>query len=234
MATTTIKMNYGDSGVSGCHVSEASPTSNKNSEKYMLCGCGGSTTKNYYVYLKFPIKTKIPSGSRITKATLSLYVYDGSDDWVNTEVSFICKRVTSSWTASSVTWDTKPTATTSYVNTTGYKVGTGRCNFTVTDIVQTILDANSDYGFVVRPEDLNATSNAKNFRKDTSYTNQLFYLEVTYEPTREGSVVIYTSSTTKNSYKPNIYTDGKWHSCDAYVYDGGWKLLKVKPSEVNN
>ena len=236
MATITVKMSYGDSGVSGCHVSQASPDDNKNSETYMLCGCGGSTSKKYYTYLKFPIKTKIPAGSRITKATLSVYSYNGSDDWLNTAVDFVCKRVTSSWTASSVTWNSKPTSTTTNeVVKTGCE-GTGRYNFTVTNIVQNILDASNDYGFVIRQNDTSLDSNAKTFRKSTSssYSDQLFYLEVTYEPIREGSVVIYTSSTTKNSYKPQIYTDGKWHACDAYVYDNGWKLLKVKPSEVNN
>ncbi len=104
-------------------------------------------------YLKFDVSDF--AGKHITDSDLALYSYWSSScstSGAGTQV----RRITSSWSSSSVTWDDQPsTATTDAVTNTAAKGYSDDCpagtvNFDIDDIVQSWADGSTNYGIQVR------------------------------------------------------------------------------------
>ena len=147
------------------YANKESPSSAQSGNNYLRCGYGSTSNKCYYTYLKFNVQGSIPKGSTITSAVLSLYSY--SNDCWQASTNLVCRRVTSSWTQSGLTWNNKPSATSTNSVTGTFSGYNTWYSFTITGMVQDMLDASTDYGLVVRQND-ETLSKAKCFRKNTT------------------------------------------------------------------
>ena len=205
------------------YANKESPSSTHNGNNYLRCGYGSASDKCYYTYLKFDIQGSIPKGSTITSAVLSLYSYSNSCWQASTNL--VCRRVTSSWTQSGLTWDNRPsgTGTNSVTGTfSGYNTW---YSFTITGMVQDMLDASTDYGLVVRQND-ETLSKAKCFRKNTSgYEPKLVisYTEPSIKITFYGNGATGVGSNSNaTSYNPTsnltqtVSYSGSYSSFDLY------------------
>ncbi|WP_328544444.1 DNRLRE domain-containing protein [Streptomyces europaeiscabiei] len=106
-------------------------------------------------YLKFDVSNF--AGTHITDTNLALY-----SDWSSsctTGTGTVVRRVTESWSSSSVTWNTQPAATTSgqVINTAakGYSSAcpAGTVNFDVDTIVRAWADGTTNHGLMIRGVD---------------------------------------------------------------------------------
>lgn len=136
------------------------------SETADACVCSYTPTTNYQVasqlrtgfdtdygirrsYIKFNIPSSIPAGS-ITNANLHIEKLSGASPLIK------AYRCTSSWSSSSITWNNKPSYTTTNESTLSALYGTGSTWHTmnVSSIVQNWVNGTyTNYGFVIK--DLN-------------------------------------------------------------------------------
>ncbi|MGV9907235.1 DNRLRE domain-containing protein [Streptomyces sp. NPDC003388] len=118
-------------------------------------------------YLKFDVSDF--AGKHITDTNLALYSYWSSScstSGAGTQV----RRITSSWSSSSVTWADQPsTTTTGAVTSTAAKGYSDACpagtvNFDVDDIVQAWADGSANYGIQLRGADESDSLTWRRFR----------------------------------------------------------------------
>nr|WP_294862340.1 DNRLRE domain-containing protein [uncultured Fluviicola sp.] len=99
--------------------------------------------------------SSIPANATITSASLSLYAMDQTP-WQHSSLSGSndgwIERVTSVWDESTVTWNNQPTTT--IQNRVSLAQSTSATqdylNIDLTNLVQDIIDASSNYGFLVK------------------------------------------------------------------------------------
>ncbi len=145
------------------YVSEYSPATNYGNATELLDGVSDIDYKNNYPLIKFD--TSPLNGYTINSATLNIYAkyaYSGSTPtpvWLN--------RATSSWSAGSVTWNTKPTTA---ALTSGNVASGAWASFDVKAAVQNFLDGTwTNYGFLL-DEDGVAALDANADWSSTSWT----------------------------------------------------------------
>ena len=101
-------------------VNEADPTKNYNGYGIYSAGSSSANSRKR-IFFKFDELDELPLASTIVSATLNLgqtlysessYRYSSND---NTAKPFVVRKVTSSWTESSVTWNNQPTIDTSII-----------------------------------------------------------------------------------------------------------------------
>jgi hypothetical protein len=135
---TWVATNYTDSQISSAELKSGTYNA-------------GSTTARSY--LKFDVSDFV--GKHITDTNLALYSYWSSScstSGAGTQV----RRITSSWSSSTVTWGEQPsTTTTGAITNTAAKGYSDDCpagtmNFDIDDIVQAWADGSTNYGIQVR------------------------------------------------------------------------------------
>jgi RHS repeat-associated protein len=103
-----------------------------------------------YGLLSFAMPTDA-IGSTIDSASLAVYTYYG---WVTTAKTVYFDRITSTWSSTSVTWNSKP----SYTNLGSAELAPGDTSaFDVKSTVQSWADGAANYGFQLRASDTNDT-----------------------------------------------------------------------------
>ncbi|WP_159002221.1 DNRLRE domain-containing protein [Streptomyces sp. NRRL B-3229] len=161
-------------------------------------------------YLKFDVSKF--AGKHITDTNLALYSYYSSTCSTSGSGTTV-RRITSSWSSSSVTWATRPssTATGAVVNTGAHGYSSSSCpaawsNWDIDAIVQAWADGSSNYGLVVYGTDETDSTTWRRFRSanysDSAYAPKL---TVTYN-TRPGTptAVAPTSGTATADTTPTL------------------------------
>ncbi|MFS0767075.1 family 10 glycosylhydrolase [Peribacillus phoenicis] len=142
------------SEVEDAFVSSQSPTTNYSTSQYLVVG-KHQTFAITRSYLKFKLPT-LPKGAVITSAKISLYQYYNSTNQVTIDI----KPVNSSWSATTINWNNKPSVGSSIsnavVDTPSWK------DFFITDLVKSWYSGSTNQGVTVQ------------FRDETQFT-KIFY-----------------------------------------------------------
>ncbi|MFE5039277.1 DNRLRE domain-containing protein [Streptomyces sp. NPDC056683] len=125
------------------------------SSQELKSGTYDSGTDTARSYLKFDVSKF--TGTHITSATMSLYNYY-SATCSTSGAATDAKRITSSWSSSSITWGAQPsTTTTGMASNTGHWGYSSSCpaawsNWNLQSIVQAWADGSPNYGLQVRAD----------------------------------------------------------------------------------
>jgi len=176
---------------SDARIKESSSTTNYGTATYLEVNANmpGSRDRNLIIF----DLSSIPAGANITSAVLSLYLcYEDASSGVTR--THDVHRVTQSWTESNVSWDSRdgtnnwstaggsfastPSASQTIDQTQEFK------SWTVTADVQSFVDGtNSNYGWLIKDDELASTSDKWQFRtREYSTTSVRPKLEITYWP----------------------------------------------------
>ncbi len=124
-------------------VSYGAPYNNYDGQELRV-GVQSSTSTRYMSLVQFDISA-IPANSIVSSAYVKLYSF--SDECWRAAATQLCQRVTSSWSEGSVTYNARPSVTTSNQSshTTSGSYDTWE-QWTVTNIVQEWVNGTSNYG----------------------------------------------------------------------------------------
>jgi len=152
------------------YVQQSYPTTNRNSEDRIRVCTVTKETWGLRGLLLFDLSS-IPPHSIINSATLALYSYDDGSSY-RVQTTFYVQRVTSSWSASSVTWNTQPSSTTAGRGTItdGEYNKWYSCN--IKDIVQALVNGTTNYG-VMLIQNPQVAKTSKAFKKSGDYRPKL-------------------------------------------------------------
>ncbi|MBO3800036.1 MAG: DNRLRE domain-containing protein [Candidatus Brockarchaeota archaeon] len=206
-ATPTTELTRSFSPIADAYVSAYHPDTNYGGS--YLCVRSwryDSESRVARTYIRFNLTT-IPPGSKITSATLNLYMYDAPSD----SRTFWCHVVTMSWTEAGITWNSQPS-----VSPTGFSpVYTGTSDgkwlsWDVKSSVQKIAakDASSyqaNYGWQISDGDegFPIIEEAKFYSRESSSNKP--YLEVKYYPPHLELSVASTTIQAGNWVKMTVY-----------------------------
>lgn len=160
-------------------VSSLYPTTNYYTKKYIRMGWDS----NYNIrrtYIRFNLPTSVPSNG-ISSSYMKLKKHDCGYD-----PELKAYRVTGSWTSNAITWNNKPSYTTTNASATAVELSNDWYRFYVTDIVKKWYDGTyQNYGFMVRNATESGTGYWSTFYSsdaDDSYKPELWivYSEPTY------------------------------------------------------
>jgi RHS repeat-associated protein len=194
---------------------------------------GGTDTARSY--LKFDVSKF--TGKHITSATMSLYNYY-SATCSTSGAATDAKRITSSWSSSSITWGVQPsTTTTGMASNTGHWGYTGCAanwsNWNLQSITQAWADGSTNYGLQVRADSESDSTTWRRFRS-ANYTTSGYApkLVVTYNsyPTTS-SLAISPSSV--NAYNGKRYVTTYTPTLSAKVTDADGSTVKAQ-FEITN
>ncbi len=141
-------------GLNDTYVSESAPDTNQNvgtPNAKKLESKGSSVGSQEDIYIHFDLST-LPLNINVTEGNLSLWYFDGTNNGDGAILDMY--NVTSSWGASEITWNNRPTRDTAILSSTDIP-DTGAAekvwvNFSMTNLVQFWVDSPSNnYGFVL-------------------------------------------------------------------------------------
>lgn len=107
---------------------------------------GTSPGGDGYGYIKFYDMDTVPSRCRILSATLTLYA------GTSQAAPMLVYRAATTWTQASVNWSNQPAAAAGTPAPFNAPGGAGQQIFTVTQLVQDIVDTGVNHGFLVRDQ----------------------------------------------------------------------------------
>ncbi|WP_249125997.1 DNRLRE domain-containing protein [Streptomyces sp. A2-16] len=194
---------------------------------------GGTDTARSY--LKFDMSQF--AGKHITSATMSLYNYY-SATCSTSGAATVAKRITSSWSSSSITWGAQPsTTTTGKASNTGHWGYTGCAanwsNWNLQTIAQAWADGSANYGLQISADDESDSSTWRRFRS-ANYTTSGYApkLVVTYNSyATTASLAISPSSV--NAYSGKRYVATYTPTLSAKVTDPDGSTVKAQ-FEITN
>lgn len=188
-------------------------------------------------YLKFDVSKF--AGTDITSATMKLYNYYSST-CSTSGAATQARRITSSWSSSSVTWSTQPSTTTTGVATnTGHWGYSSSCpaawsNWNLQSIVQAWADGSPNYGLQLRGADESDSTTWRRFRS-ANYTTSGYapMLVVTYNsyPSKPTSAAVSPSAV--NAYNGKRYVTTYTPTLSAKVSDPDGSTVKAQ-FEITN
>ncbi|WP_327695819.1 DNRLRE domain-containing protein [Streptomyces sp. NBC_00459] len=188
-------------------------------------------------YLKFDVSKF--AGTDITSATMKLYNYYSST-CSTSGAATQARRITSSWSSSSVTWSAQPTTTTTGVATnTGHWGYSSSCpaawsSWNMQPIVQAWADGSANYGVQLRSADETDPTTWRRFRS-ANYTTSGYapQLVVTYNsyPTKPTSAAVSPSAV--NAYSGKRYVTTYTPTLSAKVSDADGSTVKAQ-FEITN
>jgi hypothetical protein len=167
--TLTLQPTNNPNDVGLCVANGVDHTSNGWMDVPLISWTSGGNPLTIRSLLKFDLSS-IPQTSTIESANLYLYSYpspvpDGNlvDANVGSNNSVVLQRVTSNWTASTVTWFNQPAGTSQdQVLISHTPLTTLDMNLDVTNVISTIVSTNSNYGFVMK------------LQNETPFTSRIF------------------------------------------------------------
>ncbi|MFJ9895393.1 DNRLRE domain-containing protein [Streptomyces sp. NPDC091280] len=187
---------------------------------------GGTDTARSY--LKFDVSKF--AGKHITSATMSLYNYY-SATCSTSGAATDAKRITSSWSSSSVTWGAQPsTTTTGMASNTGHWGYTGCAanwsNWNLQTITQAWADGSTNYGLQVRADSESDSTTWRRFRS-ANYTTSGYApkLVVTYN-SYATTASLAISPSTVNAYNGKRYVTTYTPTLSAKVTDSDGSTVK--------
>jgi len=173
-------------------------------------------------YLKFDVSKF--TGKAITSATMSLYNYYSST-CSTSGAATAARRITSSWSSSSVTWAAQPSTTaTGAASNTGHWGYSSSCpanwsNWNLKTIVQAWADGSTNYGLQLRSADESDSTSWRRFRS-ANYTTSGYApkLVVTYNsyPTTAAAAI---SPSVVNAYNSKRYISTYTPTLSAKITD---------------
>ncbi|MER7835336.1 DNRLRE domain-containing protein [Streptomyces sp. NPDC096040] len=188
---------------------------------------GGTDTARSY--LKFDVSKF--TGKHITSATMSLYNYY-SATCSTSGAATQARRITSTWSSSSITWGAQPSTTTTGVATnTGHWGYSSSCaanwsNWNLQTITQAWADGSTNYGLQIRSADETDSTTWRRFRS-ANYTTTGYApkLVVTYNSyaTTSGAAI---SPSALNAYNGKRYATSLTPKLSAKVTDADGSSVK--------
>ncbi|WP_405720827.1 DNRLRE domain-containing protein [Streptomyces sp. NBC_01537] len=188
-------------------------------------------------YLKFDVSKF--TGKHITSATMSLYNYYSATCSTSGAVTQ-ARRITSTWSSSSVTWSGQPsTTTTGVANNTGHWGYSSSCpatysNWNLQSIVQAWADGSTNYGLQIRSADENDSTTWRRFRS-ANYTTSGYApkLVVNYNSYPGTPTAVAVSPSSVNSYSGKRYVTTYTPTLSAKVTDPDASTVKAQ-FEISN
>lgn len=188
---------------------------------------GGTDTA--HSYLKFDVSKF--AGKHITAATMSLYNYY-SATCSTSGAATQARRITSTWSSSSVTWAAQPsTTTTGMATNTGHWGYDSSCaanwsNWNLQAITQAWADGSTNYGLQIRSADETDSTTWRRFRS-ANYTTSGYApkLVVTYNSYATTSALAISPSTV-NAYSGKRYVTTYTPTVSAKVTDADGSTVK--------
>ncbi|MDT9698293.1 DNRLRE domain-containing protein [Streptomyces sp. P17] len=181
---------------------------------------GGTDTARSY--LKFDVSKF--SGKHITAATMSLYNYY-SATCSTSGAATQARRITSSWSSSSITWGAQPsTTTTGMASNTGHWGYSSSCpaawsNWNLQSIVQAWADGSTNYGLQIRSADETDSTTWRRFRSanytTSGYAPKLVVTYNSYATTASAAI----SPKFANPYNGKLYVTSLTPTLSAKVTD---------------
>ncbi|MER5754040.1 DNRLRE domain-containing protein [Streptomyces sp. NPDC002088] len=181
---------------------------------------GGTDTARSY--LKFDVSKF--AGKHITAATMSLYNYY-SATCSTSGAATQARRITSTWSSSSITWGAQPsTTTTGLANNTGHwgydsSCGANWSNWNLQTIVQAWADGSTNYGLQIRSADETDSTTWRRFRSanytTSGYAPKLVVTYNSYATTASATV----SPKFANAYNGKTYVTSLTPTLSAKVTD---------------
>ncbi|WP_234467784.1 DNRLRE domain-containing protein [Streptomyces sp. MBT62] len=187
---------------------------------------GGTDTARSY--LKFDVAKF--AGKHITAATMSLYnYYSATCD--TSGAATVAKRITSSWSSTSITWGAQPTTTTTgMASNTGHWGYTGCAanwsNWNLQTITQAWADGSTNYGLQIRANSESDSTTWRRFRS-ANYTTSGYApkLVVTYNSYATTSGLAISPSSV-NAYSGKRYVTTYTPTVSAKVTDADGSTVK--------
>ena len=157
MATMTLYPSY------GCRVTQASPASNARGTLFNVGKSSGGLEGRYYCY--FDLSYLKNNNCDVDSATFYINQYDDPNDW-GASVNVDIRKVNSSWSASSITWNNAPGYGGALDGALSFSgIATRTLALRATETVKSAV-AGTNYGFLIAAIG-SANSTAKYFRSDT-------------------------------------------------------------------
>ena len=163
---------------------QGAATSNDGSDTDMWAGyehCSGSANGITRSLVKFDLSA-IPPGTQITQATLSLYLVNSCDTGNRTH-TVTPYRITSGWSETSVTWNTRPSFAEAYGSSSVSSQTYQRYTFDITNLVRGWVNGTlPNYGVMLRGPESSGDSSARlGFgTRNSSGTTYDPYINITY------------------------------------------------------
>ncbi|MGW3139916.1 DNRLRE domain-containing protein [Streptomyces sp. NPDC001139] len=194
---------------------------------------GSDTARSY---LKFDVSKF--AGKHITAAAMSLYNYY-SATCTTSGAATVAKRITSSWSSSSITWGAQPSTTTaSMASNTGHWGYDSNCpaawsNWNLQSIAQAWADGSTNYGLQIRADSESDSTTWRRFRS-ANYTTSGFApkLVVTYNSYATTSSLAISPSSV-NAYNGKRYVTTYTPTLSAKVTDADGSTVKAQ-FEITN
>jgi RHS repeat-associated protein len=194
---------------------------------------GADTARSY---VKFDVSKF--AGKHITAATMSLYNYY-SATCSTSGAATQARRITSTWSSSSITWGAQPSTTTTGVATnTGHWGYSSSCpaawsNWNLQDITQAWADGSTNYGLQIRSADESDSTTWRRFRS-ANYTTSGYApkLVVTYNSYATTSSLAISPSSV-NAYNGKRYVTTYTPTLSAKVTDADGSTVKAQ-FEITN
>ncbi|MFJ9351045.1 DNRLRE domain-containing protein [Streptomyces sp. NPDC101237] len=207
------------------------------SSQELKSGTYDSGTDVARAYLKFDVSKF--TGTHVTSATMKLYNYYSST-CSTSGAATQARRITSTWSSSSVTWSAQPsTTTTGMATNTGHWGYSSSCpaawsNWNMQSIVQAWADGSTNYGIQLRSADETDATTWRRFRS-ANYTTSGYapQLVVTYNsyPAKPTSAAVSPSAV--NAYNGKRYVTTYTPTLSAKVSDPDGSTVKAQ-FEITN
>ncbi|MGY4976252.1 DNRLRE domain-containing protein [Streptomyces sp. 900105755] len=207
------------------------------SSQELKSGTYDSGTDVARAYLKFDVSKF--TGTHVTSATMKLYNYYSST-CSTSGAATQARRITSTWSSTSVTWSAQPsTTTTGMATNTGHWGYSSSCpaawsNWNMQSIVQAWADGSTNYGIQLRSADETDATTWRRFRS-ANYTTSGYapQLIVTYNsyPAKPTSVAVSPSAV--NAYNGKRYVTTYTPTLSAKVSDPDGSTVKAQ-FEITN
>ncbi|MCZ4513700.1 DNRLRE domain-containing protein, partial [Streptomyces sp. ActVer] len=182
-------------------------------------------------YLKFDVSKF--AGKHITAATMSLYNYY-SATCSTSGAATQARRITSTWSSSSITWGAQPsTTTTGMATNTGHWGYSSSCpanwsNWTLQPIVQAWADGSTNYGLQIRSADETDSTTWRRFRSanytTSGYAPKLVVTYNSYATTASAAI----SPKFANPYNGKLYVTSLTPTLSAKVTDADGSTVKAQ------
>ncbi|MFE7860675.1 DNRLRE domain-containing protein [Streptomyces sp. NPDC057403] len=206
------------------------------SSQELKSGTYDSGTDTARSYLKFDVSKF--TGKHITAATMSLYNYYSST-CSTSGAATQARRITSTWSSSSITWGAQPSTTTTGVATnTGHWGYSSSCpaawsNWNLQTITQAWADGSTNYGLQIRSADETDSTTWRRFRS-ANYTTSGYApkLVVTYNTYATTSALAISPSSV-NAYSGKRYVTTYTPTLSAKVTDADGSNVKAQ-FEITN
>ena len=190
------------------YIDQNAPTSNFGTNAALVVGTGTTTTQNKRMLLKFDLGL-IPNDANINSATLNLY-FTGSVGMGSRTLNI--HQITSDWEDTSATWNVQPTfnPTASSSKSVSLQSSGGYIGFSVTSLVQSLVNGAPNYGFLIKDsvegDSLNQSMNFSSF--DQTSNQPTLTIDYTIPTTGKKQVeviaVANASGASATTYSPTI------------------------------